>query len=68
MNEPTAYRGPDRHAHGKGYWALIGWWWEPLAWLGRMLLWLTFFPAGIWRSLRKSRKNREARERRGIRS
>ena len=67
MNEPTAYRGPARRAHGKGYWWLVGWWWEPLAWAGRMLLWLAFFPAGIWRSLRKGRKNREARERRGAR-
>jgi hypothetical protein len=31
-----------------------------------MLLWLLFFPVGLWRSLRKGRKNREARERRGF--
>jgi hypothetical protein len=66
MNEP--YRGPARHAHGPAYWLLVGWWWEPLAWAGRMLLWLFLLPVGVWRSLRKGRRNREARERRGYRT
>jgi hypothetical protein len=48
------------------YWLLIGWWWEPLAWAGRMLGWVVFLPFGIWRTVRKGRKNREARERRGF--
>lgn len=61
------YRGPTRTAHGPGYWLLVGWWWEPLAWAGRMLGWLIFLPFGIWRSARKGRKNREARARRGYR-
>lgn len=65
MSEPTTYRGPAKHAHGAAYWWLVGWWWEPLKWLGRMSLWLVFFPVGLWRSLRHGRKNREARERRG---
>lgn len=60
------YRGPAKNAHGTGYWLLIGWWWEPLAWFGRMCAWL-IPPLGIWRSGRKGRKNREARERRGYR-
>lgn len=61
------FRGPARAAHGPFYWLLLGWWWEPLAWLGRILLWVFLFPVGVWRSLRKGRKNREARERRGYR-
>lgn len=61
------YRGPARTAHGPAYWLLIGWWWEPLTWAGRVLLWLFLLPIGIWRSVRKGRKNREARERRGFR-
>lgn len=59
------YRGPATTAHGGTYWLLIGWWWEPLAWLGRMSLWVLFLPVGIWRSVRKGRRNREMRERRG---
>jgi hypothetical protein len=61
-----AYRGPARHAHGLVYWTLIGWWWEPLCWAGRMLCYL-IPPLGVWRSARKGRKNRESRERRGAR-
>jgi hypothetical protein len=62
--EQTAYRGPAKHAHGWVYWTLVGWYWEPLCWVGRMLLWL-IPPLGAWRSGRKGRKNRERRERRG---
>lgn len=61
------YQGPARTAHGAGYWLFIGWWLEPLMWAGRMAGWLIFLPFGIWRTVRKGRKNREARERRGFR-
>lgn len=64
MTETATYRGPARTAHGWIYWTLVGWWWEPLCWAGRMLLWL-IPPLGVWRSGRKGRKNRERRERRG---
>lgn len=67
MSQPEQYRGPSRAAHGLGYWLVVGFWWEPLAWLGRMALWVLFFPVGAWRSMRKGRKMREARERRGWR-
>lgn len=63
--EPTTYGDPARRAHDARYWWLVGWWWEPLKWLGRVSLWLLFWPVGLWRSLRHGRKNREARERRG---
>lgn len=59
------YQGPAKHAHGAAYWVGVGWWWEPLCWAGRMSLWLLLFPIGLWRSVRKGRKNRELRERRG---
>lgn len=63
-----AYRGPARSAHGPWYWGLVGWWWEPMCWIGRMILWIPPFTIiGVWRSGRKGRKNREARERRGYR-
>lgn len=65
MNEDM-YRGPARHAHSLAYWLTIGWLWEPLCWVGRMSLWLFVLPVGVWRSFRKGRKNREARERRGM--
>ncbi len=58
---------PARTAHGAVYWLLVGWWWGPAKWVGRMLLWIFLWPVGIWRSLVKSRKTRERRERRGRR-
>ena len=61
------YRGPARTAHGPVYWLLIGWWWGPTKWLGRVMLWLFLWPVGLWRSIVHGRKNREARERRGYR-
>lgn len=67
MSTSSEYRGPARTAHGGVYWLLVGWWWEPTKWLGRMVLWVVFFPVGLWRSARHGRKNREARERRGYR-
>lgn len=67
-SEDEMTSGPARNAHGVGYWLLVGWWWEPVAWLGRMTLWVLCFPLGLWRSMRKGRKNREARERRGYTS
>lgn len=33
----------------------------PVFWLGRMTLWVLFFPIGIWRSLRHHRKKGERR-------
>lgn len=33
----------------------------PFTWLGRMILWIVFFPLGIWRSLRHHRKKAENR-------
>lgn len=38
------------------YWIFIGWWWNPLKWLGRVLLWVVFLPAGIWRSWTNHKK------------
>ncbi len=64
MTDPT-YHGPARTAHGWAYWLSVGWWWEPLKWLGRVALWIVFWPLGLWRSIRHGRKTREARERRG---
>lgn len=55
---------PARAAHGIVYWLLLGWWWEPLCWAGRMLCWL-IPPIGIWRSARHGRKMQNARLRRG---
>ena len=39
---------PARTAHGAVYWLLVGWWWGPAKWVGRMLLWIFLFPVGIW--------------------
>jgi hypothetical protein len=61
------YRGPAKAAHGDGYWLLVGWWWEPTKLLGRILLWLLFWPIGLWRSIRHHQDKREGRERRGYR-
>jgi hypothetical protein len=61
------YRGPARTSHGPTYWLVVGWWWGPTKWLGRVSLWLLFFPLGLWRSIAHGRKGREARERRGYR-
>lgn len=61
---PPPYGAPARTAHGTVYWLIVGWWWEPMCWVGRMMLWI-FPPLGIWRSGRKGRKNAEARQRRG---
>lgn len=48
---------------GRGwvYWVTIGWVWEPLKWLGRVMLWLVFFPLGLWRSLVHGRSKGENR-------
>lgn len=67
QQQPQQYRGPARTAHGAMYWLIIGLWWEPIKWAGRMLGWLILWPFGLWRTLRKGRVNREARERRGYR-
>jgi len=39
-----------RRSHPAIYWTLIGWWWEPTKWGGRMLLWLFAWPVGLWRT------------------
>lgn len=67
MSQDTQYQGPAHTAHGWVYWLVVGWWWEPTKWLGRVSLWIVFWPIGLWRSVRHGRKNREARERRGYR-
>lgn len=59
------YTPPARTAHGPMYWLLVGWWWAPAKWIGRVLLWLVLWPVGLWRSITNSRSKREARERRG---
>jgi hypothetical protein len=64
---PPAYRGPAKTAHGPIYWTLIGWWWGPLKWAGRMLLWLFLWPVGLWRSIRHHQDTQEGRQRRGYR-
>lgn len=43
------------------WWLIVGWWWAPLAWLGRVLLWVVVWPVGLWRSWRHGRK-RQARQ------
>lgn len=63
---PT-YQGPARTAHGPVYWIFVGWWLAPMMWLGRVFLWLLAWPLGLWRSMARSRKKRELRERRGYR-
>lgn len=45
------------------YWLLIGWWWNPLKWMGRVLLWLFAWPLGLWRSMRNNRVKTERRMR-----
>lgn len=55
---------PARTAHGLAWWLLLGWYWAPLKWLGRVSLWLVFFPAGLWRSIVHSRNTRDAKMRR----
>lgn len=56
---------PASRAHGWVYWTLLGWYWEPAKWVGRVLLWVFFLPLGIWRSVRHQQKTRERRQRRG---
>jgi hypothetical protein len=33
----------------------------PIFWLGRVTLWICFFPLGLWRSVRHGRKQSEKR-------
>jgi hypothetical protein len=63
--DAMSYQGPARTAHGSVYWLLVGWWWAPAKWIGRVALWVLFFPLGIWRSYANNRKKRDLRERRG---
>lgn len=34
----------------------------PVFWLGRVTLWVLFFPLGLWRSVRHGRKESERRQ------
>ena len=59
------YAAPAHMAHSPLYWALIGWWWGPTKWVGRVLLWVVFWPVGLWRSIVHGRDTRDAKMRRG---
>lgn len=39
------------------------WLFAPITWLGRVTLWIVFWPLGLWRSVRHGRKKSEARQR-----
>jgi hypothetical protein len=58
---------PAYMAHGLWYWLLLGWWWGPTKWMGRVLLWLLFWPLGLWRSSVHHGDTRYAKMRRGTR-
>lgn len=47
------------------WWLVIGWWWAPACWMGRVLLWLVAWPAGLWRSHRHAQRADARRARRG---
>ena len=64
-SEMSAYTAPARTAHGVVYWSLVGWWWGPTKWVGRVLLWVLFLPLGLWRSVVHGRSVRDAKMRRG---
>lgn len=64
----SAYVAPARTAHGFWYWILVGWWWGPTKWFGRVLLWLFLWPVGLWRSIAHGRTSREAKMRRGAKA
>jgi hypothetical protein len=34
----------------------------PIFWLGRVTLWIVFFPLGLWRSIRHGKKESERRQ------
>lgn len=55
---------PARTTHGAAYWLLVGWYWRPLCWAGRVTLWLVFWPLGLWRSWRAGRRRDHLRARR----
>ena len=59
--------GPAYAAHGLWYWLLVGWWWGPTKWSGRVLLWLLFWPLGLWRSMAHHGNARDSKMRRGAR-
>lgn len=59
------YQPPAKTAHGLAYWLLLGWWWAPTKWLGRVLLWVFLWPLGLWRSIVHGRNTRDAKTRRG---
>lgn len=59
---------PARTAHGPAYWAFVGWWLAPAKWLGRVLLWIVFFPVGAWRSIANHSRKKELRQRRGAKA
>lgn len=61
------YAAPARTAHGPIYWLIIGWWWGPIKWAARVVLWVFVWPLGLWRSLAHGRKVQNSKERRGAR-
>jgi len=61
----STYVAPAHTAHGFIYWLLVGWWWGPTKWLGRVLLWVGFWPVGLWRSIVHGRNTRDSKMRRG---
>lgn len=46
----------DGRKRGATWWLLVGWWWAPACWAGRVLLWLVVWPLGLWRSLRHGQR------------
>ena len=40
---------------------MLSWPWDFLKWLGRVTLWLVFWPLGLWRSLHHSQAKRDKR-------
>lgn len=68
VNVQTGYQPrAARFAHGFWYWVLLGWWWCTLKFLVRVILWLTFWPLGLWRSHVNQQKKQASRIRRGYR-
>jgi len=63
----STYVAPAHTAHGIWYWLLVGWWWGPTKFLGRVTLWLFVWPLGLWRSIVNHGNKRDSKMRRGAR-
>lgn len=50
-----------KQPRGAFYWIVVGWWWGPLKWAGRVGLWLIMWPIGLWRSVVHGQNKRERR-------